>query len=315
MRLDELLAGSVPERGDRGPVVTALQQYLSGEGFDLAIDGIFGAQTARVARLWQFLHFGRDGVGECDIAVSLVRYEEATSTADDVHDVAELASRLPVDLIERDDLTDVWQSLHHMRAEHRRLGIYDFDELTAWVAVYLLTQGIDEVTQNRGPWVDLIVFLGGGEPTDAAPWCARFVVCCRYLASWLVTLDGETARAYPKTGSAARTWLSTPAADRLLREEASWLESSIGGAFVRTRTSAPESHRETVLSGGVMKGHTGIVVDLEGDGFVAVAGNSSGSGHSKSSGSVAIELISPTGGHALRAWRRLVGIACTWEKI
>ena len=314
MRLADLLDGSVPERGDRGPVVTALQEYLRADGFDVGVDGIFGAETARIVRLWQFLHFGRDGVGECDLAVSLVLFEEAEPSGDDVHDVAELVARLPVPLLERGDLLHVWSALRLMRAEHRRIGFDDFDELVAWVAVCLLVQDIEETSQNRGPWVDVIVALGGGDPEDAAPWCARFVVACRHLAAWLWRLDGEPGRAYPRTGSAARTWLDTPARDRLLREEASWVAASIGGAFVRTRTSAPESHRDTVLAGEVMKGHTGIVVDLEGDGFVAVAGNSSGAGHSTGSGSVAVEVIAPTRGHALRAWSRLVGIACTSEK-
>ena len=67
MRLADLLDDSVPERGDRGPVVTALQEYLRADGFDVGVDGIFGAETARTVRLWQFLHFGRDGVGECAV--------------------------------------------------------------------------------------------------------------------------------------------------------------------------------------------------------------------------------------------------------
>lgn len=312
MKLHELLEGSVPERGDRGPVVRALQSYLAGEGFSLAIDGVFGAQTARIARLWQFLHFGRDGVGECDLAISFVMFEENEPTADDTHDVAELVALLPVTLLERSDLAEVWAALQKMRAEHRRLAFEDFDELVAWVAVSLLVEGIEETSQNRGPWVDVLVALGGGEPEEAAPWCARFVTACRFLAVWLFRLDGEPSRSYPRTGSAARTWISTPPPHRLLRDEAAWNGSSLGGAFVRTRTSSPEWHRETVLAGEAMKGHTGIVVDLEGDGFVCIAGNSSGSGHSRSAGAVAVEVIAPTSGHALSAWKRLVGVACTW---
>ena len=177
MRLADLLDGSVPERGDRGPVVTALQEYLRADGFDVGVDGIFGVQTARTVRLWQFLHFG----------------------------------------LERGDLLHVWSALRLMRAEQRRIGFDDFDELVAWVAVCLLVQDIEETSQNRGPWVDVIVALGGGDPEDAAPWCARFVVACRRLAAWLWRLDGEPGRAYPRTGSAARTWLDTPARDRLLK--------------------------------------------------------------------------------------------------
>jgi hypothetical protein len=84
---------------------------------------------------------------------------------------------------------------------------------------------------------------------------------------------------------------------------------SIGGAFVRSRTNKPEWHAQVIRDGEPMPGHTGVVVDLEGNGFVAIAGNSSGSGHSKSSGAVAVELLAPTSGHAMRAWDRLVGVA------
>ena len=310
----DLMRDASPEPGDQGPAVKAWQDYLAAEGFRLGQDGIFGPETERITRLWQFLEHGREAVG-ADICTTLMLAEDVEPSADDIHDAAEFAARLPPDLIASDATADALQALFAMRAKQRRIGFADFAELTAWVAVFLLAQGISETTSNRGPWVDVLVSLGGGNPEDAAPWCARFVCACRRIALWLWSLDGEEPRTYPQTGSASRIWVTTPPPHRMERSEAAWLESTIGAAFVRTRTSAPASDREVVLSGDLMKGHTGIVVDLASDGFVCVAGNSSGSGHSAGSGSVAVEIIAPTSGHALRAWDRLVGVCWTWPKV
>ena len=315
VRLADLLDGSVPERGDRGPVVTALQENLRADGFDVGVDGIFGVQTARTVRLWQFLHFGRDpGVGECDLAVSLVLFEEAEPSGDDVHDVARLVARLPVPLLERGDLLHVWSALRLMRAEHRRIGFDDFDEARR------VGRGVPARARHRGDLAESRA-VGRRHRRARRRRSRRRGAVVRSLRCRAGTSprgsrapDGEPGRAYLRTGSAARTWLDTPARDRLLR--GSVLGRLVDRRRLRpfVRTSAPESHRDTVLAGEVMKGHTGIVVDLEGDGFVAVAGNSSGAGHS-GSGSVAVEVIAPTRGHALRAWSRLVGIACTSEKL
>lgn len=41
------------QRGDRGDIVTAVQQRLRDRGWTIAVDGIFGAQTSRVVKQFQ----------------------------------------------------------------------------------------------------------------------------------------------------------------------------------------------------------------------------------------------------------------------
>lgn len=306
----DLIADAGPEPGDRGPVVRALQEYLQGQGFALGVDGIYGPQTTRCVRLWQLLRLGREYVDEGTLAACMMIVEYTQPEPEDHEAAAALIATLPPSIIAADDYDPIWPTLAQMRADCALVQPVDRDDLIAWVAVWLLTQGITEERQNRGPWVDVLIALGGGDYEAADPWCARFVAACRGLSNWL---RPDELRDYPRTGSAARTWIACPERDRLEREEAAWLAGSIGGAFVRSRTSAPVWHREVILRGEPMQGHTGIVVDLEADGFTAVAGNSSGQGHSAGSGSVALEVLSPTSGHALRAWERLVGIAHTSE--
>jgi len=295
------------EDGDQGASVRSLQEYFSECGFPITVDGIYGPQTRRVLRMWQFVRFGAGAVDEDSFVTTLMMAEEAEVDSEDELAVVSLMATMREELLD-EQYDGVWASLAKMRADYRSVETHKFGCDVAWVSIWLLTQSIQEASQNRGPWVDVIVELGGGDHLKADPWCARFVTACRVLASWLRSdVAKDKSPKFPRTGSASQLWIlsSSP----LTRGDAACMMGSIGGAFVRSRTNKPEWHAQVIRDGEPMPGHTGVVVDLEGNGFVGIAGNSSGSGHSKSSGAVAVELLAPTSGHAMRAWDRLVGVA------
>lgn len=176
---------------------------------------------------------------------------------------------------------------------------------TAW-----LDQGVREHGSNRGRDVSWLVHDGGGNPESAPPWCAFFVSSvCRQVARAF----GPGAVRYTPSGRAVSHWLNADLADRIDGQSAISVDRR-GLLFVRTRLSRPASDRDRVLAGQRTQGHVGVVVDIveatatEPAKIVAIAGNSSGSGHSRvhGSGAVAKEVIRMSDDDP--AFQRLVGL-------
>jgi hypothetical protein len=163
---------------------------------------------------------------------------------------------------------------------------------TSWI-------GVKEKTSNRGPEVDFFVRIAGGRPESKPPWCAYFVTfCCDALRR--LGLDLHPVR----TGRAVNHWLKAPARRRIERDDIWDIEDPRGLIYVRTRTSKPVSDADKVRRGISRTGHVGIIVGRTGeDTLLAVAGNSSGAGHSAGTGAVCHETITKGG----RAYERIVG--------
>ena len=180
-------------------------------------------------------------------------------------------------------------------------------ECIAGLASHALAVGVKEQRQNRGPRVDEIIRLGGGNPESAPPWCAYFVSAVLEETK----RRGHCLPAAVKSGRAVNHWLKAPEHFRIQRDDI-WdipPDQLPGLVFVRTRTSKPTSERDKVLRGMSRTGHTGIVIGVGQTGreLVCIAGNSSGSGHSRvsGSGSVAIEVYT----EGSKGWARMVGFS------
>ena len=158
--------------------------------------------------------------------------------------------------------------------------------------------GTGEKGQNQGVEVEHWIKLGGGNPSQAPPWCAYFV------GAMCATVErvGFPIR-YTKTGRAVAHWQKAEPDQQIAREDIARVRIVRGLVFVRTRLSRPESDRARALKGQPTQGHTGIVLRREGEELVCVAGNSSGEGHASRTGGVAIERIKPN----TPQWDRVVG--------
>lgn len=195
----------------------------------------------------------------------------------------------------------------------------NFDELvrtirTAWgqrmtagehlraLALGWEAQGVRERGgDNRGPDVDWFVHDGGGRASAAPPWCAYFVSSlCRQVERQGLPIQ------YTRTGRAVSHWIKADAVQLIDRDQV-WSEPAAGLVFVRTRLSKSTAEVLKVRRGVSRQGHTGVVVDIDPEArtITAIAGNSSGWGHSttKAGGKVAREVIT----EGDRAWERLVG--------
>lgn len=170
----------------------------------------------------------------------------------------------------------------------------------AFVARAFASRRVHETSPNRGPWVDDIVRIGGGNPETRPHWCGYFTACCRRVAEWSLGVDLD----YTTSGGAVRAWQR---AGEHLRVD----KPTIGAVYHRTRTADPVSRVELAREGKRVAGHTGVVVDVFDDGgFVGIGGNSSGAGHSDAGrgGRVAYEVLSPSGDASARnAFARVVG--------
>jgi len=159
-------------------------------------------------------------------------------------------------------------------------------------------QGIREKGQNAGPMVVFFQVDGGGTGKPA-PWCAYFVSSCLRTMSRV----GFTVNDPGPTGRAVAFWQRADPSQRVEREDIFKVKDPRGLVFVRTRMSNGITDRQRARQGDKVQGHTGIVTHVEGSTVYAIAGNSSGGGHSNTTGAVACEVIvrdSP-------AWDRLVG--------
>lgn len=175
-----------------------------------------------------------------------------------------------------------------------RYGIGPADALIAFAESWV---GTEERTQNAGAEVAAWIKQGGGSPSKTPPWCAYWVTAmcdtverCGFLVRFV------------RTGRAVSHWQLAEPDQLVAREEV--LDRDVRGlVFVRTRLSRPESDRERAARGERVQGHCGIVLRRDGGDLLAVAGNSTGLGHSARTGGVAIERLTP----GTPAWDRIVG--------
>jgi hypothetical protein len=178
----------------------------------------------------------------------------------------------------------------------------------ALLGVALQCLGVSEgAVSNRGDRVDDILRWGGyrvpaSAHTPGPPWCGWFVSACT-----AITADAQHAVWRPDKslrGRASAYWIQAPAERRIAREDA-WTLLRPGDVFVRSRVSGPLSDRAAILRGDSRDGHTGVVesVDARARVIHCVSGNSSGRGHSQTSGAVAREVIR----EGDKAWDRTAG--------
>lgn len=178
----------------------------------------------------------------------------------------------------------------------------------ALLAVALKCIGVAEgSTSNRGDRVDDILRWGGfnvpaSARTPGPPWCAWFVSACSAIAQDSGHVIWRPVPAH--RGRAVAPWIDAPIERRMQRSD-TFDRVRPGDVMCRTRVSGPVSDREKVLAGIARDGHTGIVesVDRASRTVHLICGNSSGHGHSRTTGAVARELIRE--GDA--AWPRLAG--------
>ena len=187
----------------------------------------------------------------------------------------------------------------------RLFGPLDVVDGHAIAALAVACLGVKETTQNRGPDVDRLVSQGGGKPSRAWPWCAYFVSAVVDEAR----RRGFDVRHSVKTGRAVKHWAEAETRNQITCADFWCLPPDMvaGLIFVRTRTSRPVTDADRVREGAKqVQGHTGIVLSMSQDrglpGFIAVAGNSTGAGHSyvRGSGSVALEHYGRGGAGASR---------------
>jgi hypothetical protein len=276
------------KRGESGPEIKAVQELL--EPYNPgAADGIYGPVTAAALHRFRADHGLLDDpnkIGAIDAIVMAAMHDRLAAKWCEQYGVTSLRMR----------------ALVSMHSERNPRG--DANWHAAEVARAFVTRGIAETSNNRGPWVDDIVRIGGGNPETRPHWCGYFAACCRRIAErWYgAELD------YTTSGGAVRAWQR---AGEHLRVDA----PVVGAVYHRTRTSDPASRVAVARDGGQVPGHTGVVVELlpDGGGFVGVGGNSSGAGHSGAGrgGRVAYEVIR-TGD---KAHARLVGFTICTPKV
>lgn len=156
--------------------------------------------------------------------------------------------------------------------------------------------GAQETSRNRGPVVDEIIRLGGGDPRARHPWCARFVSACVVRAG---QMTGVTPN-LPATGGAAKLWRAAGERDlvrlvpRGLLARGEVLPPGIrvlekgerlraGDIFVMCRPGRRDAR--TIRAGHLRQGHTGIVNTHDGGPVVrTVEGNTSPRGSATGDG-------------------------------
>ena len=276
------------KRGERGPEIKAMQELL--EPYNPgAADGIYGPVTAAALHRFRADH-GLDGyageVTATDVLVMAAMHDKAA---------AAWCARFNVTSCRMRAFVSVYSERNPREGANWHV---------AEIAHAFGMRSIAETSNNRGPWVDDIVRIGGGNPETRPHWCGYFTACCRRIAErWYgAELD------YTTSGGAVRAWQR--AGDHL-RVDA----PVVGAVYHRTRTSDPASRVAVALDGGQVPGHTGVVVELlpDGEGFVGVGGNSSGAGHSDAGrgGRVAFEVIRKGD----KAHARLVGFTICAPKV
>ena len=188
----------------------------------------------------------------------------------------------------------MWRALLPM-LRLARYGIGPAHALTSLAESWV---GVEEERQNQGIEVRHWIKLGGGNPSQAPPWCAFFV------SAMCATVErlGFPVR-YVRTGRAVAHWQLAEEDQRIERDKIEGVQDVRGLVFVRTRLSRSTKDRERALLGERVQGHCGIIIRREGSELIAVCGNSTGEGHASRTGGVAIERLRP----GTPAWDRVVG--------
>ena len=192
------------------------------------------------------------------------------------------------------------------------------------VALALSQVGVREVNgSNRGLEVDYYRETGGGKRMRAGekgpPWCA-------YFRSALLVEADRRLWELPyriRSGAARHHWQRVPTATSALVEGTSVElvyhvrrgaifeqpdDVLLGGAMVRARGGKPH-HVPRIAGGQQVQGHVATVVGVDrepgAEALLCVGGNSSGVGHSRTSGAVAWEIYRP----GTPQWECIVGVS------
>lgn len=328
-------------QGSRGRAVRELQELIASLGYPIAVDGDYGPITA-----WHVNRICIDA-GVPSLGGLVVTYESwlalgsttqrNTGTPDPQaqHLEALLAFAYGTSPRVRDMLADPKNGAAYgvvMRALATLPLLRDACiaegpfAAPAFVAEWLYARDIrEEWGQNRGPWVDVLVEIGGGDHRDAPSWCAYFITACRRIAQWLWALEDPDMAArmvFPITGRAAALYQRAHAGSRM-----AWQPHNLarlrGAAMVRGRSSRPDTDRHIIQAGNQIGAHTAAVLGPgSGFGLIHVGGNSNGAGHDASGatsraharGRVALELLVDERGRnrnpkAYQAYLRCAGFA------
>lgn len=327
-------------KGWQGNAVRELQEILASLGYPIAVDGYYGPVTAwHVNRVCIDAGVPTSGglVVTLDTWVALMtttRRNTETPDPDPEQIKALRAWAFDVSPRLRDMVKDAKRGaayegvlramatlvmLRHAVVEQHPL------EGPAFIAEWLYARDVrEEWGQNRGPWVDVLVDLGGGDHRSAPSWCAYFVTACRRIAQWLWSLeDPETAARmrYPVTGRAAALYQRASEGSRFEWREGEYARVR-GAAMVRSRTTRPVTDRDIILAGNRIGAHTAPALAWCGPHTcICIGGNSSGSGHDSSTatsraharGRVAVEVLDARGQQrnpkAYAAYLRCAGFA------
>jgi hypothetical protein len=136
--LDELIFNGQCKKGDTGPRVKVIQEWLGLHGFNVVIDGVYGPATELAVKDFQKTN-------------NLV----PTGLVD-----SDLYAKLVYPMV--DAITPI------IPPKNAKLG----DMMIAYAKQHLRAGACEVGGQNRGPWVRL--YMDGKEGADW-PWCAGFV--------------------------------------------------------------------------------------------------------------------------------------------
>ncbi len=318
---------------------TELQRRLCALGYPVVVDGDFGPVTEAAA-------------GDLVTALGMSSLLHPAHMLAALRDV-EHVPYPPIPPVTREDRDAAWafwgehglfaDDEHDEDIRARFAGLYATlrknpqdtpDHAVAEVGWWLASQRITETPgrQNRGPWVDRLIRIGSRgtkDPVSAPPWCAYSGGAKRVIAEW-ATADLHNWPKFRTSGGAVRTWQKARELGQALRaDEIAIIDNRwclldgtpidvTGALFARLRTSLSGSEIQHTLDrvwdGGGSQGHAGSVLSPRPTGaLLCVAGNSSGSGHSRGRGGrETYEVIDPRADgdvHGYAAYRRLVGLS------
>lgn len=201
--MNELELDKVYRRGEQGPGVRRIQEWLSLGGFAVAVDGDFGAATEAALKRFQ----AKSGLPVTGVA------EAATF------------DRL---------VAPMRAAMASIPAQGRTLGSL----VVAYAAQHLRQQPREIGGENRGPWVRL--YMDGKDGAQWA-WCAGFATFCLQQAARTLGVPMPVARLFScdSLASSARErgrFLSTLTSppDRTLIHP--------GSLFLRRRTAMDWAH-------------------------------------------------------------------------
>lgn len=136
---------------------------------------------------------------------------------------------------------------------------------------------------NRGPDVDAFIKNGGADPASQPPWC-------QFFAYWVYSTAAKNLgkkTSAPKVGSASGCWHSSAKSGSMQISMADVRSGKVklqpGDQMIRVRGKKPEDV-PTVLKGGFVPGHTGVVVAVGPDRAYTVEGNTNAAGSREGDG-------------------------------